>query len=70
MIAVRATPGARKNAVERAGDVFRIWVTRAPENGKANAAIRTALAKHLGLPKSRLTLVRRATSRDKVFRVN
>ena len=40
-----------------------------PEGGKANAAVQKLLAKALGIAKSRLVLVRGATARDKVFRV-
>lgn len=68
-IAVRVTPKASRNRIEREGDVLRVYVTTVPENGKANAAVQKLLAKALGLPKSRLDLIRGATSRDKVFRI-
>ena len=38
---VRATPKARRNAVEP-GDPIRVWVTAPPDNGKANDAIASA----------------------------
>ena len=41
-----------------------------PEDGKANAAVIKLLAKALGVAKSRLVLVRGATSRDKLFRID
>ncbi|WP_121631174.1 DUF167 domain-containing protein [Tropicibacter alexandrii] len=68
-IAVRVTPKASRNRIEREGDALRVYVTTVPENGKANAAVQKLLAKALGLPKSRLDLIRGATSRDKVFRI-
>ncbi|MBO9478977.1 DUF167 domain-containing protein [Shimia sp. R11_0] len=68
-IAVRVTPKASRNRVMQDGDVLRVYVTTVPENGKANVAVQKLLAKHLGLAKSRLTLIRGVTSRDKVFRV-
>ncbi|SFP81379.1 DUF167 domain-containing protein [Tranquillimonas alkanivorans] len=69
-IVVRVTPKASRDAVEvDAGGVLRIRVTVAPEGGKANAAVQKLLARALGVPKSRLTLVRGAKARDKVFRV-
>jgi len=72
-IEVRATPKARRNAVEP-GDTpdapLRVWVTAAPEDGKANEAIRKLLAKALGVAPGRLTLVRGATSRDKAFQLD
>jgi len=45
-------------------------VTVVPEGGKATAAVVTLLAKALGVAKSRLTLLRGATGRDKVFRLD
>ena len=68
-IAVRVTPKASRNAVLRDGTALRITVTTVPEGGKANAAVLKLLAHALGIPKSRLELIRGATARDKVFRV-
>ena len=68
-IAVRVTPKASRNAVVQDADQIRVYVTTVPEGGKANAAVQKLLAKALGVPKSRLELVRGQTSRDKVFRI-
>lgn len=68
-ITVRVTPRAARNAVEAEGGILRVKVTAVPEDGKANAAVIKLLAKALGLPKSRLALIRGETARDKVFRV-
>lgn len=70
--AVRVTPRARRNAVTwEPGPPpgFRVHVTAVPEDGKANAAVTTLLARALGVPKSRLELLRGATGRDKLFRL-
>ncbi|MCI2400367.1 DUF167 domain-containing protein [Aliiroseovarius subalbicans] len=68
-IAVRVTPKASRNAVEETTDGLRVYTTSVPEGGKANSAVTKLLATALGVPKSRLTLVRGATSRDKTFKV-
>lgn len=68
-IAVRVTPRASRNAVLVDGEMLRVTVTVVPEDGKANAAVIKLLAKALGIAKSRLVLIRGATSRGKVFRV-
>jgi uncharacterized protein YggU (UPF0235/DUF167 family) len=68
-IAERATPKASRDRIVVEEGQIRIYVTTVPEDGKANAAVQKLLAKALGLPKSRLSLIRRQTSRDKVFRV-
>jgi len=67
-LAVRVTPNARAEAV-CAGDPISVSVTAPPADGKANAAVQAALARALGLPRSRVTLVRGARSRDKVLRI-
>ena len=68
-IPVRVTPKAARNAVLVDGAQIRVTVTTVPEDGKATAAVIKLLAAALGIPKSRLILLRGATSRDKVFRV-
>lgn len=68
-IAVRVTPKASRNKVVCKDGIVRVYVTVVPEGGKANAAVVKLLAKALGVPKSRLILMRGATARDKLFRV-
>ena len=69
-IALRVTPKASRNAIVAGEEGLRVYVTVVPEDGKANAAVVKLLAKALGVAKSRLVLVRGATSRDKVFRLD
>lgn len=69
-LAVRVTPKASRARIEVEGDTIRVYVTVVPEDGKANAAVQTLLAKALGIAKSRVTLIRGATARDKVFRID
>jgi uncharacterized protein YggU (UPF0235/DUF167 family) len=69
-ITVRVTPGAGRTTVEEDVGGLRVRVTAPPEGGKANAAVREALARALGIAKSRLTLVRGEASRVKVWRVD
>lgn len=68
-IAVRVTPKASRNAVKVENGEIRVYVTVVPESGKANVAVQKLLAKEIGIAKSRLVLLRGATSRDKVFQV-
>jgi uncharacterized protein YggU (UPF0235/DUF167 family) len=69
-IALRVTPRASRNAlmVEDDGSI-RVYVTTVPEDGKATLAVQKLLAKSLGLARTRLVLIRGATARDKVFRI-
>lgn len=68
--AVHVTPRARRNSAELRDGVFHIQTTTAPEDGRATAAAAQALGHGLGVAKSRLVLVRGATSREKVFRLD
>lgn len=66
-VAVRVTPRASCNRIVPGDDGLRVYVTAAPEDGKANAAVQKLLAKAMRVPKTRLRLIRGATARDKVF---
>ncbi|MEH6773346.1 MAG: DUF167 domain-containing protein [Cereibacter changlensis] len=70
MLAVRVTPRASRDRVVLEEGQIRIHVTCVPEDGKANKAVVALLAKALGVAKTRLTLLRGATSRDKLFRLD
>ena len=70
IFAVRVTPNARRAGVDLVDGVIRISVTVVPEAGRATEAARASLAKALGVAKTRLTLVRGATARDKLFRLD
>lgn len=73
-ITVRVTPKAAANRLkaEKQADgnvLVRVYVTTAPEDGKANKAVIALLAKALGVPKSSLTILRGATGKDKTIRI-
>lgn len=68
-IAVRVTPNARQAGVERKDGQVLIRVSEPPEAGRATEAARVALARAMGVAKSRLILVRGAASRNKLFRL-
>jgi uncharacterized protein len=69
---VRMTPRADREAVvldPGPPPVVRVRVTAPPVGGQANAALLKALGRALGVPKSRLTIVRGQSARDKLVRV-
>jgi uncharacterized protein (TIGR00251 family) len=66
LLSVRVHPAARRAGVEKLGPrEYKVHVTAPPEKGKANAEVLAVLAAELGVPPSRLRLVRGATSRIK-----
>jgi uncharacterized protein len=75
-IAVRLTPKASSNRIGESRTLpdsteqFAIYVTAIPENGKANDAMLKLLSKHLGIAKSRLAVIKGATSRDKLVEIS
>ena len=68
--AVRVTPRAGRNALIEADGQLRAQVTAIPEDGRANRAVQALLAEALGVARTRLSLIRGATSRDKLFRID
>lgn len=68
--ALRVSPGARRNALVIEEGAIRCATTAPPEDGRANAAVAEALARALGVAKSRLVLLRGASARDKLFRLD
>jgi len=72
---VRATPGARADAIEGVvadadgHTCLKVRVRAAPEKGKANAAIEALLAQALGLPKSAVSVEKGGASRIKLVRI-
>lgn len=67
-INVRVTPHARQNKIVNDTDGgIRVYTTAAPTDGDANAAVIKMLAKHLGVPKTSIKIIRGQNSRDKVI---
>lgn len=70
LLPVRAQPGAkREGLVGIQNGQLKFAVRVPPEDGKANAALVEVIASTFSLRRSDVTLVRGATSRQKVFRL-
>jgi uncharacterized protein YggU (UPF0235/DUF167 family) len=68
-LALRVTPGAREESISLLSGVVCMKVRARPEGGAANEAVLALLAKALGLPRSSVTLLRGATSREKLVQL-
>lgn len=75
-IALKVTPGARKNEIlgweedyPQIGRVLRVKIAAPPVEGKANKEIVTFMAKTLGIPKSAIELLHGSTGRIKLIQV-
>lgn len=62
---VRVVPGAKVEKIAIENGTPKIWIRTAPEDGKANKAVKSVLAKLLGIPASRIEIVQGHTNRDK-----
>ena len=69
-LALRVTPGARVGGIALGEGVLLVKVRTKPQDGKANEAVLELLAGALGLPTSRLQMLRGATGRDKLVRID
>jgi uncharacterized protein (TIGR00251 family) len=66
-VRLRVSPGAgRAQIVGRHGDAWKVRVTAAPEQGRANDAVLRLLAEALAVPRSTLALVSGHGARDKI----
>ena len=66
---MKVTPGARDQSVTLVDGAVQVKVRAPADKGAANEAVIALLAEALGVPPSRITLLRGATSRQKLFRV-
>ena len=70
-VRLRVAPGAaRPGVVGRHGDAWKLRVAAAPEQGKANEAVVELLAQTLDVPRSSVTLVSGAGSRNKIVELS
>lgn len=69
---VRVTPRAARDELAgwRDDGALAVRVTAAPTDGKANAAVCALLAKALGVPKTRVRVVRGQSARVKTIAVD
>jgi uncharacterized protein YggU (UPF0235/DUF167 family) len=69
-IRIRAIPGSRACVIVGPyGDAWKVRVTAAPEQGKANAELCSYLATLLGVARGDVTVIGGAGSRDKLVQI-
>lgn len=71
VLKVKVQPGASKNEI--AGkwlDMLKVKVTAQPESGKANKACIELLSKELGIPRSKIQILKGHKSREKQLEIN
>jgi len=69
-ITVKVKASAKQKRIEKLSDnSFSVWVKEKPQEGKANYAVREALAEYFDIPKSRVTLHSGEKSKIKHFEI-
>lgn len=66
-VKVTAKPNAKEDSVTEKNGRYIVSTREPAEGGRANAAVRTLVARHLGVPESALSLVRGADKPSKIF---
>ena len=70
-IKIKVLPRSSKNQiVGKEGDFYRVKVTSAPVDGKANRSIISLFSKRLGRPKRDIEIIAGKSSRIKLVRIN
>lgn len=66
-ITVHVTPKAKRVAIKQIDQqTYKVWVTTAPERGKATAQVITVLADHFSVAPSTITIISGDHSRRKI----
>lgn len=69
-ISVKVKPNSKQNLVEEAGEnQYTVRVKEKAIEGRANDAVIALLARYFGVPKSNITVIVGAKSRNKVLAV-
>ena len=67
-ITVKVNPNARENSIKQVEtSIFEVKVSVPPEKGKANQKVIELLSKELKIAKSRISLIKGETSKEKLF---
>ena len=74
VLAVKASPKSSRDAIggileTPQGPALKVFVTAAPDRGKANAAVIELIAEAFHVPKSAVTVIAGATDRSKLLRI-
>ncbi len=68
-ISIHVKPNAKADQVEIVDDIYVVRTKAQAVDGKANEAVVQLLAKHFGVPKSRVRIVLGPTGRHKVIEI-
>ncbi len=65
IVSISVIPKSGRSSLKFDGNVLKVWLKAAPEDGKANAELVRTLADKLGIPRSGIEIIRGFTSKKK-----
>ena len=68
-VTIKAIPNAKKNFIKEENGVLKVYISAPAVDGKANKAVCEILAEHFSVRRSRITILKGETSRDKVIEI-
>lgn len=70
-ISVKVKACAKQEKIEKTGDAdFNVWVRAQAKEGKANQELVAQLSRYFSVPKSRITILKGHTSKNKLIDIS
>lgn len=69
-IRLKVIPNSSKQEVKREGEILKVHLNSPPSEGRANKGLIEVLAKHFGVKKSQVQILRGAKSRNKTVQIS
>ena len=69
IVNVRVIPGASRDLVKPESGTLKVYVTKPAQDGRANARVIELLAKHFGIKKYEICIIKGERSRNKAVQI-
>jgi len=70
LLNIRVVPRASSNRIKKEDNCFKVYLTKPAQDGLANAQLVEVVARHFGLKKYQVKIIRGHTGRNKVLEVS
>lgn len=70
LVAIKVIPKSGRSELKFEGDVLKVWLKSAPEDGRANVELVRILAKYLDIPRAHIEIFRGKSSRNKAVNIS
>ena len=69
IVNIRVIPGASRDLVKLESGILKIYVTKPAQDGRANARVIELLAKHFGIKKYEISIIKGEIARNKAVQI-